>query len=41
VEEPDRFYLMTILADQAADRVKAGLVQVEADMAILKAKGKV
>jgi hypothetical protein len=41
VEEPDRFYLMTILADQAADRVKAGLVQVEADMAIRKAKGKV
>jgi len=41
VEEQDRFYLMAILADQAADRVKAGLVQVEADMAIRKAKGEV
>ena len=38
VEEDDRLTLMTILADQAADRVKAGLVQVEAEEAIRKAK---
>lgn len=38
VEEHDRLTLMTILADQAADRVKAGLVQVEAEEAIRKAK---
>ena len=41
VGEENHTRLLMMLADEAADRVKAGLVQVEADMAIRKAKGEV
>lgn len=41
VDDHHRKPLMEMFADKVADRVKSGIVQVEADHAIRKAKGEV